>query len=192
MFNLRTAVALCFVLTVATAARAEPLIEFEFGGVFTQTTGSVHQVGDPYTATLLFDAAAPDINPLPTRGRYQYISLTAPDADTTPVVLTPPAGTIEVFADPTNAGWQVNYFGASQFQFTVSVSFPDGYFTSDALPLTLDLSQQTQSRYTAFIGATGLDLIGTVDTLTVRVIPEPWLTMWSSGGLFLLLRRGRR
>lgn len=173
----------------AAGAQAAP-IEFEFGGVFTQTTGTVHQVGAPFTSTVRFDLSTPDLNPSPLLGRYTYLSWTAPYRNATPIVLAPPSGAIEILAGAGGGshGWQLDY-SAVEFGFELDIDYPVGYFASDALPATLDLSGASATRFNAFAPGLGVDLRGTITSF--RVVPEPTVGVCFSFPLVLTLRRLR-
>lgn len=177
MFNFRTTVVLGLVLAFfESGARAAVPIEFVFGGVFTQTTNTVHQVGAPFTSTVVFDSAATDTNPSTEIGNYPYIRWTAPGRTNTPIVFeNVPAtvGSIQIIRITGGHAWQVDYQGASQFRWTLIVEFPVGTFPTDALPQSLDFSQATAARFEAFDGQFLMDLRGTV---TSFAIPEPTFT----------------
>lgn len=171
-------------------ARAADPIEFEFGGVYTQVTGSVHSVGQPFTSSLIFDPGTVDINPSPLRGSYGYIRWTAPSAGN-PIVFQNEDGStagIRVRLDSgSSESWQVDFQGASQFFWRIAVTYPVGTFPTDALPQSLDLSQSTAKIFEADNGVQGLSLRGTITSLTVRV-PEPGM-MPAGCCAALLLRR---
>jgi hypothetical protein len=177
MFNLRMAVVLGLSLAViSTVARAAQPIEFEFTGVFTQTTGTVHQVGQPFTTTVLFDPTTPDLDPSPSAGNYPFISWTVPNHTSTPSVFGDP-GTIQTAVGGAAGAdvWSARYLGASQFRWELNVFFPIGTLPTDALPQTLNLSQATGTSFEAFNASVGMDLRGTINSLTVRIVPEPAL-----------------
>lgn len=178
-----------FGLGFANLARAGTPIEFEFGGVFTQTTGTVFQPGQSFTTTVKFDPDAPDMDPSPLLGRYTYLSWTAPYRTATPIVLVPPSGAIEILAGAGGGshGWQISYFGASAFRFELDVDYPNGTFGNDRLPLSLDLTRSSATRFEVFDGNAGVDLRGTITSF--RVVPEPSLAWWM---LFLAALRPRQ
>jgi len=106
-------------LTVLSAgARAANPIEFEFGGVLTQTTGSVLPAG-PFTTTVRFDPGAADADPSPSDGRYPYISWSVPGATASPVVFdNPPISIGDIRIDAEIGGdhqWRLEYRGAFNF-----------------------------------------------------------------------------
>lgn len=174
MFNVRTAVVLGFVVAFSTVARAATPIEFVFEGVFTQTTNTVHQVGDPFTSRVLFDPNAMDTDPSPLFGNYAYIRWVAPGPTSTPIVfqdIPSTVGSIQVFLSGGANTWRVDFQGIFQFGWTLSIDFPLGTFPNDGLPRTLDLSQSTGSRFEGFDGTNFVDLRGTITSLTI--VPEP-------------------
>jgi len=162
---------------------------FEFGGVFTRTTGTVHQVGDPFTTIVFFDFETPDLDPSPLQGRYTYLSWIAPYRTATPITLVPPSGAIEITADDGSHNWRLENVAAT-FRFELAINFPSGTFLTDALPPTLDLSQATATRFEAAEPAFGMDLRGTITSL--RVVPEPGLSSAILLGTLFGARRARR
>ncbi len=163
-------------MVVGSVARAATPIEFTFSGVYTQTTGTVHTVGQPFTSVVVFDPATPDVNSSPAFGGYRYLSWTVPSPFATPYFFQNPPVTnarikIAAEGDPTATHtWVIEFQGASLF-WSLQVDFPGGTFLSDALPPTLDLSQSISTRFQG--SDTDVNLVGTVNSLTVRVVPEP-------------------
>lgn len=160
------------------SARAALPIEFEFGGVFTQTTGTVHQVGDRFTTTVRFDREAVDVEPSPVEGKYPYISWIVPGRFADPTVFnnTPVTiGRIRVLrANPSVPNvdqWRLQFTGAGSFGYGIVLEYPPGTFPTDELPLSLSLSQAFTRDFAG--GDTDFTLRGSIDSLTVRVVPDP-------------------
>jgi hypothetical protein len=194
MFNLRIAAVFSFVLAAfSTSARAAQPIEFEFGGVFTRSINTVHQVGEPFTTTVLFDPDTPDTVPSPLEGHYPYLSWTAPSRTSTPIVFEDIPATIGSIQILRGSGgghtWKVDFQGATQFLYELSIDFPEGTFPTDALPQSLDLSAAFATSFEAFDGAFNVDLRGTINSLTVRVVPEPACVGIVTGVVLALRRR---
>lgn len=173
MFNLRTAVVLSFVLgSFAAAARAATPIEFEFGGVLTEEAGTVHQAGDRFTTTVRFDPDTVDLDPSPLFGSYRYLSWTVPGPFASPFVFeNNPPGRISVNLNEPFDRWRLDFFGAGSFNYVIRLEFPPGTFPNDQLPQNLPLSQA----FTREFGGSDTNFIlrGTIDSLTVRVVPDP-------------------
>ena len=175
-----------------TDAGAEGVIEYRFGGTLTFVDpfwygGSV-QVGDPFVATLLVKADAPDLDSSPQRGRYNAESWVCV------------SGATEIFAfdrfaeafvwDNSTSG---DLFGGSHFAFNMyaggGLDFPNHAFVSDRLPMSLDLSQAT-SAYMQFTYFSVLAR-GTVASVNVQIVPEPFGAVIAVALCCLVTRRIR-
>lgn len=177
-------------LGFANVARAGTPIEFEFGGVFTQTSGTVFQPGQSFTTTVRFDPDTPDMDPSPLRGRYTYISWTVPYRTSTPIVVVPPSGEILVDADNDGSShsWVLRNEGGSLFFYEILLNFPSGTFANDALQPPGDLQQATFNRFRGIDGAFGFEVEGVLNSF--RVVPEPATAMTLCA--LALVRAGRR
>jgi hypothetical protein len=182
-------------ITAIAPSRADAAlpIEFTFGGTFTQTSGSVHQVGQPFSTVVLFDPASMDADPLPDDGRYPYLTWAAPGATANAVIFdNPPLSIGDIRVDAEVGGdhqWRLQYRGAFNFGWELVLDFPPATFTSDALPHTLDLQLATRRVFAA--SDSNLTLRGTIDSLSVRVIPEPSIAALAVITPIVLRRRHR-
>ncbi len=182
------------VLSAVMSSRASAAlpIEFEFTGVYTQTSGTIYFPGDIFTTTVRFDPDWPDAEPSPTDGEYEYLTWTVPaPTSTTPFVLEGGFngfGGIFTGLTDVSSTWLVN----NGFVYSMAVVLPPGTFTTDALPTNLDLSIATRTEFSAFNPSTSLNLKGNLTSLVVRTVPEPS----GVGGVFaaagLSLRRFRK
>jgi hypothetical protein len=171
----------CVSAMLAAPARAgNELIEFEFTGVFTAIgPGVQHTVGEQFTSTVLFDPTTPDLNGSSNFGEYRYLRWVTPSPTAIPNVFEPPPGSasrITVFSrsDGTNQ-WQIEFL-APLFIYTLAIDFPPSTFATDALPLTLNLSLATDTRFNATSQVPfppSNIMTGDIASLTVREVPEP-------------------
>jgi hypothetical protein len=144
MFNTRAVVVRFVAVLFAGSARAALPIEFEFRGVYTQTTGTVYLVGDPFTTTVRFDPAAADTDPSPQFGRYPYLSWSVPAPTGQTVTFTNPPvsfGDIKVNLLESGDQWRLSFDGTVAYG--LNVFFPPGTFPTDALPTDLPPLSQT-------------------------------------------------
>lgn len=173
------ALEVCFVAMLGhtVSARAGTPIEFKFQGFYTQTTNTVHPVGGGFSSALVFDPDAVDVEPSALIGVFPYLSWTAPGRFATPYTFANEPVQIANIRVSRQSNvdeqWRVNYTGAGNFSSGILLNFPPGTFATDALPLTLDLSQASIRSFGHTDG--GASLLGTITSLTITTVPEPML-----------------
>jgi hypothetical protein len=156
------------------SARAGTPIEFQFSGVFTQVeSGAAHTVGDPFTSTITFDPDALDTNISPLFGEYPFISWAVPRSRSTSqaVFQGPMEGEILVDIGGQNA-WRVDRVQGLDTLFALVVTYPNGTFTSDRLPLSLSLANAIGDRLE--VTEQGITVMGDITSISVREVPEPF------------------
>ncbi|HRK30891.1 MAG TPA: hypothetical protein PLD59_07405 [Tepidisphaeraceae bacterium] len=176
-------------LVAAPRANAALPIEFEFTGVYTQTSGTIYSPGDSFVTVVRFDPTFPDTEPSPTSGEYDYLTWTAPaPTSTTPLVFTGGLGGfggIRTSLSDISSAWSVN----NGFSYGLFVVFPPGTFTTDALPTALNLELATRTSFEAFIPSQNVNLRGDLTSLIVRTVPEPTAASGVIAFAFFLGRR---
>ena len=156
-------------------------------------------VGTPMQGTLLYDLAAPDLDPGPIRGRYrpegQFIlqigSLTIDGSDAFGVSVADN----EVGGDDIGAGGvELLVEGYRISQFFLAVDGPTTLLPSDSLPATpIDLTQATLSSFVIIGGSSSSDFIKiTGITQEWVLIPEPSMMIGMTGLTAVCLWRHRR
>lgn len=154
--------------------RAANLLEFTFTGTYTRTFGTPHTVGSSFSTVVLFDPTQADLNPSPAFGKYLYTSWIAPGPELAPYVFdngTAANSGITIGSNEIETTWSLTYFASPPFGWTMFVSFPPGAFSPNSLPLTLDMTTLTSSGFRG--NDTGVDLSGTLHSLSIREVPEP-------------------
>lgn len=163
---------LILVVFVFAKASHGATVEFTFAGVYTQTTGTVHQVGNAFTSTLVFDPATIDVDSNPEMGSYAHLGWTAPSTASQPYNF-PPSGAIRIGSGGSGSNsWILERLGASTFFWHIDLIFPNGTFLDDSLPTSLDLSQATLAQFRGT--DVGVTLRGNITSLTINpTVPEP-------------------
>lgn len=171
---------LLFVLVIGTFASrlfAVEYLQFTFGGTFTTTTGSTHQVGDRFTTTLIFEPNPYVSEPGSLYHSFPTVEWSAPSNNDTPLVFGVHRPLALLQTNRGGAGgadtWRVRNGSSIFYSYWLTIDFPINTLPADMPPASLDLTQALSASFWGFDSGWGSNLNGTIDSLTVQTVPEP-------------------
>jgi hypothetical protein len=166
-------------LALAPVPARAAILTYEIAGTITELLNMQSlEVGQSFTATFSYDAAVPDTDPDPLLGVYSQIVSIAFDFNSGTLSGTAAAETLLVHLSDWDLGGAHVWWLGSETEPGVFMLFADRrreVFTTDALGPIPPLSDFTDAQFLVVVdvGRDPVAVLGSINSLTLRQVPEP-------------------